>query len=107
MRVVAHVDMDAFFAAVEERMNPHLAGRPLAVGGDPKQRRGVIAAANYPARKYGLHAGMPTGEALRLLPDVRHEPHNEPVRDRVLAEIAEWIGARAQAPTPFRRAAND
>ena len=70
MRVVAHVDMDAFFAAVEERMNPHLAGRPLAVGGDPKQRRGVIAAANYPARKYGLHAGMPTGEALRLCPEL-------------------------------------
>src|SRR5262245_37241757 len=62
--------MDAFFAAVEERMNPHLAGRPLAVGGDPKQRRGVIAAANYPARKFGLHAGMPTGEALRLCPEL-------------------------------------
>ncbi|HET9941212.1 MAG TPA: DNA polymerase IV [Candidatus Eisenbacteria bacterium] len=70
MRVVAHVDMDAFFASVEERMNPHLAGRPIAVGGDPKQRRGVIAAANYPARKYGLHAGMPTGEALRLCPEL-------------------------------------
>jgi DNA polymerase IV len=70
VRVVAHVDMDAFFAAVEERMNPHLAGKPLAVGGDPLRRRGVIAAANYPARKYGLHAGMPTGEALRLCPDL-------------------------------------
>ena len=70
MRVVAHVDMDAFFAAVEERMNPHLAGKPLAVGGDPERRRGVIAAANYPARKFGLHAGMPTGEALRLCPEL-------------------------------------
>ena len=61
--------MDAFFAAVEERMNPHYAGKPLAVGGDVK-RRGVIAAANYEARKFGLRAGMNVGEAKRLCPDI-------------------------------------
>lgn len=61
--------MDAFFAAVEERMNPHLAGKPLAVGGDLK-RRGVVASANYAARRYGVHAGMPNAEALRLCPEI-------------------------------------
>src|SRR5262245_54730325 len=61
--------MDAFFAAIEEWMNPHLAGKPLAVGGD-RERRGVVASANYAARPYGVRAGMPTGEALRLCPDL-------------------------------------
>jgi len=69
VRTIAHVDMDAFFAAVEEKMNPHLAGKPLAVGGDLK-RRGVVAAANYAARPFGVHAGMPVGEALRLCPEI-------------------------------------
>ena len=61
--------MDAFFAAVEEKMNPHLAGKPLAVGGDLK-RRGVVASANYAARPYGIRAGMPIAEALRLCPEI-------------------------------------
>ncbi|MGH7681311.1 MAG: DNA polymerase IV [Candidatus Eiseniibacteriota bacterium] len=69
MRVIAHVDMDAFFASVEEKMNPRLAGRPLAVGGDLK-RRGVVSSANYEARAFGVHAGMPNAEALRLCPDL-------------------------------------
>jgi DNA polymerase-4 len=70
VRIVAHVDMDAFFASVEEKMNPRLAGRPLAVGGDLK-RRGVVASANYEARKFGVRAGMPNGEALRLCPELQ------------------------------------
>lgn len=61
--------MDAFFASVEEKMNPRLAGHPLAVGGDLK-RRGVVSSANYEARKFGVRAGMPNGEALRLCPDL-------------------------------------
>jgi DNA polymerase-4 len=69
VRVVAHVDMDAFFASVEEKMNPRLAGHPLAVGGDLK-RRGVVSSANYEARKFGVRAGMPNAEALRLCPDL-------------------------------------
>lgn len=70
MRIVAHVDMDAFFASVEEKMNPRLAGRPLAVGGDLK-RRGVVSSANYEARKFGVRAGMPNAEALRLCPELQ------------------------------------
>jgi DNA polymerase-4 len=69
VRILAHVDMDAFFASVEERMNPHLQGKPLAVGGDLK-RRGVVSSANYAARPFGVRAGMPVGEALRLCPDL-------------------------------------
>src|SRR6267142_709 len=61
--------MDAFFASVEEKMNPRLAGHPLAVGGDLK-RRGVVSSANYEARKFGVRAGMPNAEAVRLCPDL-------------------------------------
>ena len=68
MRIVAHLDMDAFFASVEEKLNPHLAGKPLVVGGD-RSRRGVVSAANYPARAFGIHAGMPIATAVRLCPD--------------------------------------
>ena len=59
--------MDAFFASVEEKMNPRLKEKPLCVGGE-LDRRGVVASANYAARKYGIHAGMPVGEARRLCP---------------------------------------
>ncbi|HSQ59940.1 MAG TPA: DNA polymerase IV [Acidobacteriota bacterium] len=68
MRLVAHLDMDAFFASVEEKLNPHLAGKPLVVGGD-RSRRGVVSAANYPAREFGIRAGMPIATAVRLCPD--------------------------------------
>ena len=66
MRVVLHLDMDAFFASVEEKLNPRLRGKPILVGGT--ERRGVVAAANYPARAFGIHAGMAMGEARRLCP---------------------------------------
>ena len=68
MRVVAHLDMDAFFASVEEKLNPQYAGKPLVVGGDRTQRA-VVSAANYPARAFGIHAGMPIAKAVRLCPE--------------------------------------
>jgi DNA polymerase IV (DinB-like DNA polymerase) len=66
-RIIAHLDMDAFFAAVEERERPELKGRPIAVGADPMngKGRGVVATANYPARVYGLHSAMPITQAWR------------------------------------------
>jgi len=65
--IVAHLDLDAFFAAVEELENPALCDQPLVVGGDP-HGRGVVATANYAARRFGIHSAMSAAEALRRCP---------------------------------------
>ena len=68
MRIIAHIDMDAFYAAVEEHLNPSLRDLPLAVGADPKEGkgRGVVTTANYNARKYGIRSALPISRAWRL-----------------------------------------
>jgi DNA polymerase-4 len=71
--ILAHLDLDAFFAAVEELETPELAGRPLVVGGDP-HGRGVVATANYAARRFGVGSAMSCAEALRRCPQAVFVP---------------------------------
>ncbi len=80
-RTVLHVDLDAFFCAVEQILNPELCGKAFVVGGSP-QGRGVVSSASYPARAYGVRNAMPTSQALRLCPGltvvpVRHGVYSE------------------------------
>ncbi|GAA5316288.1 MAG: DNA polymerase IV [Candidatus Pelagadaptatus aseana] len=74
-RKIIHVDADCFYAAIEIRDNPYLRNRPVAVGGR-SDRRGVISACNYEARKYGVHSAMATGQALSLCPELILVPHH-------------------------------
>jgi DNA polymerase-4 len=97
--ILAHLDLDAFFAAVEELEDPKLRGKPVVVGGDPR-RRGVVATANYVARRYGIHSAMSCAEALRRCPDalflpLRHTLYREYSR-------AVWSAVRGIVPTVER-----
>ncbi len=94
--IVAHLDLDAFFAAVEELEDPSLRSKPLVVGGDPRGR-GVVATANYNARAFGIHSAMSCAEAIRRCPHAvfvrpRHTVYREYSR-------AVWTAIREVVPT--------
>ncbi len=85
VRKIIHMDMDAFFASIEQRDNPALRGKPIAVGYGGQ--RGVVAAASYEARKFGVHSAMPSVVALRKCPNLIFVPHRFEVYKSVSATV--------------------
>lgn len=91
-RKIIHLDLDAFFCAVEELRDPTLRGKPFAVGGRPEER-GVVASCSYPARQRGVHSAMPMSQAVRLYPGLlivpaRHKAYGA-MSQRVMAQLRE------------------
>ena len=86
---VFHVDLDQFQAAVEVRRNPELEGLPIIVGGngDPTEPRKVVTCASYPAREFGVHAGMPLRTALRKCPEATFLPLDTAAYDEASEEV--------------------
>jgi nucleotidyltransferase/DNA polymerase involved in DNA repair len=97
-RIIAHVDMDSFFTAVEVLDDPSLRGLPVIVGADPVggQGRGVVSAASYEARRFGVHAAMPISQAYRLCPHAAFRPG----RMRRYSEVSERVMATLEGFTP-------
>ena len=91
MRKIIHIDMDCFYAAIEMRDDPSLRRLPIAVGGRP-DRRGVIATANYVARRYGVHSAMASARAVRLCPELIILPTRMNVYRRESAVIRDIFG---------------
>lgn len=95
-RKILHLDLDAFFCAVEELRDPSLRGKPFAVGGRPEQR-GVVASCSYAARAQGVRSAMPMGRALRLCPELLIIP----ARHANYGEVSRKVMARLHALTPL------
>ena len=97
-RVIMHLDMNSFFASVEQAANPELKGIPLAVAGNPKERRGILVTCSYEARAFGVYTTMTVGEAKRLCPNLtivppRHDVYRQ-MSDAVfdiLRSYTEWV----------------
>jgi DNA polymerase IV len=99
LRKIIHVDMDAFFASVEQRDNPALRGKPVAVGGSEK--RGVVAAASYEARVFGVKSAMPSVTAMRLCPDLIFVPHRFDEYRKVSRHIREIFARHTDIIQPL------
>ena len=102
-RIIFHVDMDQFFAAVEEKERPEIRGKPVVVGADPKQGmgRGVVSTCNYEARKYGVKSGIPITRAWRLCPSAVYLPVNYSLYRKVSARIMRILRSYADKFEPW------
>jgi len=96
-RIIFHVDMDQFFAAVEEREHPEIRGKPVVVGADPKEGkgRGVVSTCNYEARKHGVRSGMPISKAWKLCPQAVFLRVNYRLYMQVSARIMDILSKHA------------
>ncbi|MEN9809176.1 MAG: hypothetical protein RLZZ488_743 [Pseudomonadota bacterium] len=99
-RKIIHVDMDAFYASVEMRDNPKLAGMPLVIGGPPHSR-GVVCTASYEARKFGIRSAMPCSRAFRLCPDAVFLPPNFEKYKRVSQQVQEIFSRHTNLIEPL------
>ncbi|WP_079479796.1 DNA polymerase IV [Halobacillus salinus] len=97
-RVIFHVDMNSFYASVEMAFDPSLKGKPLAIAGNPEERKGIVVTSSYEARKYGVKTTMPLFEARRLCPDlIVMRPNFERYRTaskemfKILAEVTDLV----------------
>jgi DNA polymerase IV len=91
-RKILHLDLDAFFCAVEEQRDPLLRGRPFAVGGRPEQR-GVVASCSYAARRFGVHSAMAMARALRLCPQLEIVPPRFKAYSAMSHQVMEVLGS--------------
>ena len=96
MRKILHLDLDAFFCAVEEQRDPGLRGKPFAVGGRPDER-GVVASCSYAARRCGVHSAMPMSRALRLCPELLIVSS----RHGIYSQVSRQVMERLRALTPL------
>ena len=97
MRRILHIDMDAFFAAVEQKRHPELIGKPVVIGGggDPT-KRGVVSTASYEARKFGIHSAMPLMTAYKLCPNAIFLPVDYEEYSRVSRKFKAVLGEFTQ-----------
>jgi DNA polymerase IV len=97
-RAIAHLDMDSFYASVEQRDHPELRGQPVIIGADPKagRGRGVVSTASYEARRFGVRSAMPINQAYRLCP----EGHFLPVRMSHYASVSRSVRGVLESFTP-------
>ncbi|MCW5838329.1 MAG: DNA polymerase IV [Anaerolineales bacterium] len=99
-RTIIHLDLDAFFCAVEELRDPTLRGKPFAVGGSP-EGRGVVASCSYAARKFGIHSAMPMARALRLCPQLIVVRHHFRDYSDLSGKVMDVLGSYSDSVQPI------
>ncbi|UYN91324.1 MAG: DNA polymerase IV [Anaerolineales bacterium] len=99
-RTIIHLDLDAFFCAVEELRDPSLRGIPFAVGGSP-EGRGVVATCSYAARKFGIHSAMPMSRALRLCPELKIVRHHFRDYTELSSKVMDMLATYSEIMQPI------